>query len=157
MNYWLMKSEPSTFSVDDLARCARQTTFWDGVRNYQARNMLRDDFQLGDLALLYHSSCDEPGVVAVMEVASNGYPDPTQFERGHDHYDPASKTDSPRWYGVDVRLKARMSRIVTLEELRREPALAGLQLLQRGNRLSVLPVSASHWKHILKLDKPRRG
>jgi predicted RNA-binding protein with PUA-like domain len=156
MNYWLMKSEPSTFSVDDLAACPRQTTFWDGVRNYQARNMLRDEFRRGDLAYLYHSSCDEPGIVAIMEIVGSGQPDPTQFQRGHAHYDPASNVEDPRWFGVEVRLRQRMARTITLESLRNEAALGGLKLLQRGNRLSVLPVSAAHWKHILRMDKAAR-
>jgi predicted RNA-binding protein with PUA-like domain len=156
MNHWLMKTEPSTFSVDDLAACARQTTFWDGVRNYQARNMLRDEFKAGDLAFMYHSSCEEPGIVAVMEVVDGGYPDPTQFDASNEHFDPGSKTDSPRWYCVDVKLRQRLSRAIGLEELRTHKALQGLRLLQRGNRLSVLPVSATHWKYILGLVKEPR-
>lgn len=154
MNYWLMKTEPSTFGVDDLAKAPKKTSMWDGVRNYQARNMLRDDFKKGDQALLYHSSCDVPGVAAVIEVVRTAYPDPSAFDRKHHHYDEDSDPKNPRWYVVDVQLKRRLKRVITLDELRRHETreLDGMLLLKRGNRLSITPVSASHWKFILALE-----
>ncbi len=154
MKYWLMKSEPSTFSIDDLAKAPRQTTCWDGVRNYQVRNMLRDEMAVGDLAFMYHSSCDEPGIVGVIEIVKPGYPDHTAFDRKHDHYDAASKPESPRWYMVDVRLKQRFSRVILLDELRRYESkqLREMLILKRGNRLSITPVDASHWKFIMSLQ-----
>jgi len=154
MKYWLMKSEPSTFSIDDLARAPRQTTCWDGVRNYQVRNMLRDEMAVGDLAFMYHSSCDEPGIVGVIEIVKPGYPDHTAFDRKHDHYDAASKPESPRWYMVDVRLKQRFSRVISLDELRRHESkqLREMLILKRGNRLSITPIDASHWKFIMSLQ-----
>jgi predicted RNA-binding protein with PUA-like domain len=154
MKYWLMKSEPSTFSIDDLASAPRRTTCWDGVRNYQVRNMLRDEMVVGDLAFMYHSSCDEPGIVGVIEIAKPGYPDHTAFDRKHEHYDAASQPEAPRWYMVDVRLKQRFSRVISLDELRRHESkqLREMLLLKRGNRLSITPVDASHWKFILSLQ-----
>jgi predicted RNA-binding protein with PUA-like domain len=143
MNHWLMKTEPSTFGIDDLERAPKRTTTWEGVRNYQARNMLRDDFAKGDRAFLYHSSCDVPGIVAIMRVARAGYPDPTADEPGE-----------ARWYTVDVQLERRLARVITLEELKAHATrkLAKLVLLQRGNRLSVMPVSAAHFEYILTLE-----
>jgi len=154
MNYWLMKTEPSTFGVDDLAAKPRKTAMWDGVRNYQARNMLRDDFKKGDQALLYHSSAEVVGVAGIMQVVRTAYPDPTAFDKKHDHYDADSDPKNPRWYVVDVQLKRRLQRIVTLDELRRHETreLDGMLLLKRGNRLSITPVSAAHWKFILSLE-----
>lgn len=153
MHYWLMKTEPDTFGVDDLAAARDATTMWDGVRNYQARNMLRDQMKRKDLAFLYHSSTEVPGIVAVMEVVKEGYPDPTAFDRKDHHYDPDSDPAKPRWYVVDVRLKRRLARIITLEELRKHATkeLKGMVLLRPGNRLSVMPVEDSHWKFILSL------
>lgn len=150
MNYWLMKTEPSTFSIDDLAKAPKRTTCWDGVRNYQVRNMLRDQFAVGDLAFMYHSSCDIPGVVGVMKVVSKGYPDATVFDRKHAHYDPESDPKAPRWYMVDVRLEQRFSRVISLDELRRhaDGKLRDLLILKRGNRLSITPVSAAEWRFI---------
>ena len=154
MKYWLMKSEPSTFSIDDLAKAPRQTTCWDGVRNYQVRNMLRDEMAVGDLAFMYHSSCEEPGIVGVIEIVKPGYPDHTAFDRKHDHYDAASKPESPRWYMVDVRLKQRFSRVISLDELRRYETkqLRDLLILKRGNRLSITPIDTAHWKFITSLQ-----
>jgi predicted RNA-binding protein with PUA-like domain len=154
MHYWLMKSEPSTFGLAHLAAAPRRTTAWDGVRNYQARNMLRDQMKKGDQAFLYHSSTDEPGIVAIMQIAREGYPDPTAFKRGHHHYDPDSDPKQPRWFMVDVRLQRALKRTITLEELRAHAAreLAGMALLRRGNRLSITPVSAAHWRFILALE-----
>jgi predicted RNA-binding protein with PUA-like domain len=154
MNYWLMKTEPETFSVDTLAAAPRKTTCWDGVRNYQARNMLRDDMKRGDRALLYHSSCAIPGAVAIMKIVRTGYPDHTAFERGHAHFDPDSKPDAPRWYMVDVQLERRLRRVITLEEMRAQAkeALKDFWLLRAGNRLSVMPMSAYHWEFILSME-----
>ena len=154
MNYWLMKTEPSTFGVDDFAKKPRKTAMWDGVRNYQARNMLRDDFKKGDQALLYHSSAEVVGVAGIMQVVRTAYPDPTAFDKKHDHYDADSDPQNPRWYVVDVQLKRRLKRVITLDELREHETreLDGMLLLKRGNRLSITPVSAAHWKFILSLE-----
>ena len=154
MHYWLMKTEPSTFGIEQLAAAPRRTTAWDGVRNYQARNMLREEMRRGDQAFLYYSSCEVPGIVAVMEIVREGYPDPTAFDRRDPHYDPGSDPNNPRWYMVDVRLKRRLARTVTLVELRAHATreLAGLALLRPGNRLSITPVSSAHWKYILSLE-----
>jgi predicted RNA-binding protein with PUA-like domain len=152
MAYWLMKSEPDTFSIDDLARRPRQIEPWDGVRNYQARNFMRQ-MKVGDQAFFYHSSCEVPGVAGLMKVAAAAYPDPTQFDPGHDHYDPASKPEEPRWSLVDMKFERKLERIITLTELREhEKKLQGLRLLERGSRLSVIPVKPEHWAYILKLE-----
>jgi predicted RNA-binding protein with PUA-like domain len=154
MRYWLMKTEPRAFSVEDLAAAPHATAFWDGVRNFQARNMLRDGMQRGDGVFMYYSSTEVPGIVATMEVVKEGYPDPTAFDRKHHHYDADSDPAAPRWYGVDVRLKRRLSRVIALAELRAHAAreLKGMVLLRPGNRLSVTPVEAAHWKFILSLE-----
>jgi predicted RNA-binding protein with PUA-like domain len=152
MAYWLMKSEPDCFSIDDLAKKPKQTAPWDGVRNYQVRNMFRDQMKAGDLAFFYHSSCDEPGIYGVMEIVSNAYPDPTQFDPKADHYDPTSKQEEPRWLLVDVKFQRKLKRPILLSELRaQEKKFAGLKILEKGSRLSVVPVSKSHWDAILKL------
>jgi predicted RNA-binding protein with PUA-like domain len=153
MSYWLMKTEPSTFSIEDLAKAPRSTTGWDGVRNFQARNMLRDLMKRGDQAFLYYSSTEVPGIAGVMEITKDGYPDPTAFDRKHHHYDPDSEREKPRWFMVDVKLKERFPRIITLAELREHAAkeLKGMVLLRPGNRLSVSPVEATHWKFIRSL------
>jgi predicted RNA-binding protein with PUA-like domain len=154
MNYWLMKTEPSTFGIDHLARKPKKTAMWDGVRNYQARNMLRDDFAKGDLAFIYHSSTEETGIAGIMQVVRSAYPDPTQFEKKNDHYDPKSKREDPRWFVVDVQLKRRFKRVITLDVLREHESreLDGMLLLKRGNRLSITPVSEAHWQFILSLE-----
>ncbi|MBV8743015.1 MAG: EVE domain-containing protein [Sinobacteraceae bacterium] len=154
MRYWLMKTEPSTFGIDELAAAPRRTTSWDGVRNFQARNMLRDEMSRGDEAFLYHSSCDEPGIVAVMQIVRAGYPDATAFDRKDHHFDADSDPAAPRWFTVDVRLKRRLARVITLPELRKHAAkeLQGMVLLRAGNRLSVTPVEPAHWKFILSLE-----
>lgn len=154
MPHWLLKTEPSTFSVDDLERAPRRTTAWDGVRNYQARNMLRDGMRRGDQAFLYHSSCEVPGITGIVEVVKAGYPDPTAFDRRHHHYDPDSDPADPRWYMVDVKLVRRLARVITLAQLRAQGrALAGMALLRTGNRLSVTPVDDRHWQFILALER----
>jgi predicted RNA-binding protein with PUA-like domain len=153
MHYWLMKSEPSTFGLAHLAAAPRRTTAWDGVRNYQARNLLRQ-MRKGDQAFLYHSSTEVPGIVAIMQIVKEAYPDPTAFERKHHHYDPDSDPKNPRWFMVDVQLKRPLARTITLEELRthERKQLQGMLLLRRGNRLSVTPVEAAHWQFILSLE-----
>lgn len=153
MRYWLMKSEPSEFSIDDLEKRPHQIEHWDGVRNYQARNFMRDGMRRGDLAFFYHSNTDEPGIVGIVKIVKEGYPDHTAFDVDDAHYDPDSDPKKPRWYMVDVKLERKLRRTITLAELREheERALKGLALLKRGNRLSVMPVSAAHWKFILHL------
>ena len=151
MNYWLMKSEPHVFSIDDLMQRPGGTEPWEGVRNYQARNMLRDEIKKGDLAFFYHSSCEIPAIVGIMEIASYGYPDPTAFIRGHRYHDPASKPDKPVWYLVDVKFKRKFKKPVTLTELRSRKPLQHMKLLQKGNRLSVMPVTKKEWEYILRL------
>jgi predicted RNA-binding protein with PUA-like domain len=153
MHYWLMKSEPSTFGLAHLGAARRRTTAWDGVRNYQARNLLQQ-MRKGDQAFLYHSSTEVPGIVAIMQIVKEAYPDPTAFERKHHHYDPDSDPKNPRWFMVDVQLKRPLARTITLEELRRHETkqLQGMLLLRRGNRLSVTPVEAAHWQFILSLE-----
>ena len=150
MAYWLMKSEPSEFGIDDLQ--AQGTEPWDGIRNYQARNMMRDEMKPGDEAFFYHSSCETPGVVGIMEVATAAYPDPTAFDPADRHFDPASDPDRPRWYLVDVRFRRKLARTIPLTELKSCPELAGLPLVRRGNRLSVMPVSKDEWEFILSLE-----
>ncbi|MBS0365106.1 MAG: EVE domain-containing protein [Proteobacteria bacterium] len=154
MRYWLMKTEPTTFSVEDLAAAPRRTTGWDGVRNYQARNMLRDQMKRGDEAFLYYSSTEVPGIVATMRVVREGYPDPTAFDRKDHHYDPDSRRDDPRWFMIDVQLKRRLKRVIPLSELRAHAGreLRGMALLRPGNRLSVTPVSEQEWQFILALE-----
>ena len=154
MRYWLMKSEPDVFGIDHLAAARGKTTAWWGVRNYQARNFMRDDMQLGDQAFFYHSSCPQPGIVGVVEVAKLAYPDTTQFDRKSEYYDPAATRSDPRWFNVDVRL-VRKTRLLGIQEMRTYPELAGMRVLQKANRLSITPVDSLEWKFILKvLDRP---
>jgi predicted RNA-binding protein with PUA-like domain len=154
MNYWLFKTEPESFGVDDLAKAPRRTTGWDGVRNYQARNLLRDSIQAGDEVFIYHSSCEVPGITGIARVVKAGHPDVTAFDRKHEHYDAGSTRAAPRWYMVDVQLQRALKRTITLTELNQHATreLAGMQLLKRGNRLSVMPVDAAHWHFILTLE-----
>ncbi len=153
MHYWLLKTEPDTFGIDQLERAPRKTTSWDGVRNYQARNMLRDQMQRGDQAFLYHSSCETPAITGIVEVVKPGYPDPTAFDAKHHHHDPDSDPKNPRWYQVDVKLVRRLPRVITLGELREHAKreLSGMVLLRPGNRLSVMPVTLEQWKFITAL------
>lgn len=148
MSYWLMKSEPEECSIDDLARLGRVP--WTGVRNYQARNFMRDDFALGDGVLFYHSSCPQPGIAGLAEVCSAAYPDATQFDPASPYHDPKSEPAKPRWLHVDVSF-VRKTRLLALPELRQTPTLAGMRLLQPGNRLSITPVTPAEWQEILKL------
>lgn len=152
MNYWLMKSEPEEFSFQDLYREPKRRASWDGVRNYQARNFMKE-MQLEDLAFFYHSNCATPGIVGIVEIAALAYPDHTAFDPSDPHFDAKSDPKKPRWYMVDVRYKRKLKREISLAELRTyESALDGLALLRRGNRLSVMPVSAKHWNFILKQE-----
>jgi predicted RNA-binding protein with PUA-like domain len=154
MHYWLMKTEPATFSVDDLTAAPARTTSWDGVRNFQARNMLRDQMKKGDQVFLYHSSCEVPGIVALMQVVKEGHPDQTAFDRKHHHHDPDSDPRDPRWFMVDVQLTRRLKRTITLPELRKHAGgpLKDMVLLRPGNRLSITPVEPAEWKFILSLE-----
>ena len=154
MNYWLFKSEPDTFGIDHLAKRPKKTAAWDGVRNYQARNTLRDSMKKGDLGFFYHSSCEVPGIVGIVEIVKQGYPDETAYDPKDDHYDADSSRDAPRWYVVDVKLKQKFSRTISLEELRQYATkkLKDFVLLKRGNRLSVIPVSKQDWDFILTLE-----
>jgi predicted RNA-binding protein with PUA-like domain len=147
MNYWLMKSEPSECSIDAALAAPARRTPWTGVRNYQARNYMRDAMRPGDGVLFWHSSCEQPGIAGIAEVASAAYPDATQFDPRSEYYDPKSKRDAPRWFHVDVRA-LRKTRIVPLAELHAHKALAKMWVLRRGNRLSITPVTAAEWKYI---------
>ena len=150
MNYWLMKSEPEAFSIDDLKRKKQEP--WDGVRNYQARNFMRDGMRPGDKVFFYHSNCAVPGIVGIAEVASDAYPDPGQFDPKSHYFDPGSSRDKPRWMLVDVKFVKKLKRTISLEELKADNTLAEMPLLRKGNRLSVMPVEAVHWKYILTLE-----
>ena len=147
MRYWLMKSEPDECSIDDVLTAPGRRTPWSGVRNYQARNFMRDEMRVGDGVLFYHSSCAEPGIAGIAEVASAAYTDESQFDRKSPYFDPAAKREAPRWMNVDVRA-LRKTRLVPLAELREHKALARMVLLRPGNRLSITPVSAAEWKYI---------
>ncbi|HVY53610.1 MAG TPA: EVE domain-containing protein [Gammaproteobacteria bacterium] len=152
MAYWLFKSEPNTFSIDDLAKRPAKTSPWDGVRNYQVRNLLRDTIKPGDLAFFYHSSCPVPGIVGIMEVVKKGYPDPTAWDIHSEGFDPKSTPENPRWYMVDVRLKQKFKHIFTLEEIKNHAVLKKMAVARTGNRLSITPVTSEEWKLILKLS-----
>jgi len=147
-----MKSEPSEFGIDDLQNMPDQTEHWDGVRNYQARNMMRDQMKVGDLVFFYHSNCKEPGIVGIMEIVKEGYPDFTAFDPDDKHFDPKSAPDNPRWFMVDVKFVRKLKRTITLKELKEKPELSDLALVRRGNRLSIMPVSAEQWEFILALE-----
>jgi predicted RNA-binding protein with PUA-like domain len=153
MKYWLFKSEPDVFGIDHLQALPDQTDHWDGIRNYQARNMLRDDIKVGDQVFFYHSNCKEPGIVGIMEVTREGYPDYTAFDPEQHYYDPKSDPDNPRWYMVDVKFVRDLKRPITLQELKQLPELEDMPLVRRGNRLSIMPVSKEHWQLILGLEK----
>jgi predicted RNA-binding protein with PUA-like domain len=148
MRYWLMKSEPGDVSIDSLAAMPNQTVDWYGVRNYQARNFMRDQMRIGDGVLFYHSNCETPGIAGIAEVSSGAYPDRFQFVKGHKYYDPKTTPETPRWLNVDVKF-VRKTRILSLKELRETPELANLRILQRGNRLSITPVDPKDWEFII--------
>ena len=151
MNYWLMKSEPETFSIQDLCNKKNQTEHWDGVRNYQARNMMRDDMKLGDQAFFYHSNCQEPGIVGIVEIVREAYPDSSAFDPSDIHYDPKSDSHNPRWFMVDVKFVRMLFRTITLKELKQKTELADWALVRPGNRLSIMPVSQWQWAFILSM------
>lgn len=153
MNHWLIKSEPDAFSIDDLEKCPGGTEHWDGIRNYQARNFMRDDMQIGDLVLFYHSNCKPPGVVGVCEVVSEAYPDHTAFDAREKYFDAKSDPANPRWLMVDVRFVRKLKRMITLDEIKQHAdRLGDFALVRRGNRLSVMPVSKEHFEFILSLE-----
>jgi predicted RNA-binding protein with PUA-like domain len=152
MKYWLMKSEPDAFGIDDLAKCPGKKEHWDGIRNYQVRNMMRDEMKKGDEAFFYHSNCKEPGIVGIMKVVKEAYPDFTAFDPKSRYYDPKSDPANPRWLMVDVKLVRKFKRTVSLQELKNYKTLEDMLILRRGNRLSVTPVTKKHWDYILKLE-----
>jgi len=154
MNYWLLKSEPAVFGIDDLAARPGQTDTWDGVRNYQARNLLRDRVRTGDQALFYHSRCPTPGIVGLIDIVRAGYPDPSACDPRSPYFDPRATLERPRWFAIDVRYRRHLRRVIALSELRRHAtgALADWPLLRRGNRLSVLPVTPQQWRFVLALE-----
>ncbi|MCC7517401.1 MAG: EVE domain-containing protein [Pseudomonadales bacterium] len=151
MKYWLMKSEPETFGIEHLKKRPKQTEPWDGVRNYQARNMMRDEMQVGDKAFFYHSNCAEPGIVGIVEIVKAGYPDSTAFDPESKYYDPKATAENPRWFRVDVKFERQLDKAISLAELKRHPALEGMAVLARGSRLSITPVTAQQWRFITAL------
>ena len=151
MQYWLMKSEPDVYGLDDLKK--EKTDHWDGIRNYQARNFMRDQMSKGDLAFFYHSNCEEPGIVGIMAIHKPAYPDFTAFDPKEKYYDPKSDPAKPRWYMVEVKYMRKLKRPIPLSELKTHKALQDMRLLQKGNRLSILPIKKKEWDYILKLEK----
>lgn len=153
MNYWLFKSEPDAFSIDDLRNMPGKREHWDGIRNYQARNFIRDDMKKGDLVFFYHSNCKIPGIVGICEIVSDAYPDHTQFDSASRYFDAGSDPQNPRWLMRDVKYRRKTRRLISLAELKaHETQLDGFPLIRRGNRLSIIPVSAAHWEFILSLE-----
>lgn len=149
--YWLMKSEPSTFGISDLASRPNQTEPWEGVRNYQARNFMRDDMQIGDEAFFYHSNCSEPGIVGIVKIVKAAYPDSFAFDKKSQYYDPKSTPDNPRWFMVDVKLTQRFDSTISLAALKENPLLNEWALVKKGNRLSILPVTSEQWQIVLNM------
>lgn len=152
MAYWLMKSEPDVFGIEHLKALPNQTDHWDGVRNYQARNMMRDDMKVGDQVFFYHSNCKPPAIVGIMEVTQEGYPDHTAFDPDEKYYDPKSDPDKPRWYMVDVKYVRDLKREIPLDELKQYPELSDMRLVQKGNRLSIMPIEKKEWDFILSIE-----
>lgn len=150
MAYWLMKSEPDTFSIDDLERVGTEP--WDGIRNYQVRNMIRDRMKPGDQAFFYHSNTKVPGIVGLMEIVTEGYPDDTAYDPDAKYYDPKDSPENPRWYRVDVRYIRHLNRTISLTEMRDDPQLADMPLVRKGNRLSIMPLSKAQWQYVLSLE-----
>ena len=153
MTHWLFKSEPTTFGIDALEHTKNQTTHWDGVRNYQVRNMMRDQMKVGDLAFFYHSNCTPPGIAGIIKIVKSGYPDHSAFDAKSKYYDPDSSPDKPRWFMVDVKLIKKFPHLITLEELKNHPALRDMAVNRKGNRLSITPVTEEEWDVILALAK----
>ena len=156
MKYWLMKSEPDVFGIDHLAKMPKKTEHWDGIRNYQVRNMMRDEMKKGDLVLFYHSNCKEPGIVGIARIVKEAYPDFTAFNPKEKYYDPKSEPENPRWLMVDVQLVRKFKRTISLQELKSYKTLSEMIILRRGNRLSITPVSKKHWDFILKLENKNK-
>ncbi len=152
MKYWLMKSEPGEFGINDLEMRPNQTEHWDGVRNYQARNMMRDEMKIGDLIFFYHSNCEAPGIVGIARIAREAYADHTAFDPENKHFDPSCDPEKPRWFMVDVQFVRKLKRMIALAELKDKPELEGLALTRRGNRLSIMPVKETQWNFILSLE-----
>ena len=152
MNYWLMKSEPNVYSIDDLAAQPGGVDYWDGIRNYQVRNFIRDEMKKGDLAFFYHSSCAQPGIVGIVEVVREAYPDHTAFDPESKYHDPASDPANPRWFMVDVRLRRKFTAPVTLKALKANPKLAAMRVVQKGGRLSITPVAVREWNAVLAMS-----
>jgi predicted RNA-binding protein with PUA-like domain len=153
LKYWLIKSEPEVFSIDDLAKAKNQTTFWDGVRNYQARNFMRDEMKIGDQVIFYHSNSEPPGAAGICEVVKEGYPDFTAFDPDDLHYDPKSKKDSPTWIMIDVKFIKKLNKFVPISQIRKNKKLQKIQLLQSGNRLSVMPLTKAEFDELMKMGK----
>jgi predicted RNA-binding protein with PUA-like domain len=152
--YWLIKSEPEVFSIDDLAKAKNQTTYWDGIRNYQARNYIRDEMKIGDKVIFYHSNAEPPAAVGICEVVKEGYPDFTAFDPKNIHYDPKSKKDSPTWFMFDVKFVKKFSKSVSISEIKSNKKLQKMKLVQTGNRLSVMPVTKEEFEEIEKMANP---
>ena len=153
MNYWLMKSEPDEFSIDDLMACPNQTEAWHGIRNYQARNFMRDMMQIGDQAFFYHSSCKVPGIVGIVEVVTRPYPDSSAFNPNSKYFDPKSDPAQPRWVSVDIRFVEKFNDIIPLSLIKTLPQLADMYLVSKGSRLSIQPVTAEQWHAVLMLTR----
>ena len=151
MRFWLLKTEPDTFSFDDLKARPNKTEPWNGVRNYQVRNMMRDEMNIGDLGFFYHSSCPQPGIAGLIRIVREAYPDSTQFDPSSDYFDAGSKPEAPRWLMVDVKWQADFKKFVSLDTLKADPKLAEMVILRKGNRLSITPVEKVHWDRICKL------
>jgi predicted RNA-binding protein with PUA-like domain len=157
MNYWLMKSEPNVFGIDDLQNMPAQTEHWDGVRNYQARNMMRDQMKVGDQVFFYHSNCAVPGIVGIMEVVREGYPDHTAFDPQSKYFDAKSDPRNPRWFMVDIKYIRHTGRVISLAEIRDREPLENMQLVRKGNRLSIMPVQVDQWNYILTMETESVG
>lgn len=153
MRYWLMKSEPDVFSIDDLKACGSKGEPWDGIRNYQARNFMRDDMRVGDLALFYHSNCEVPGVVGVMKVIRTAEPDPAAWDKGSEYFDPKASPENPRWVRVQVQFVEKFAHLVSLAQMKADAALEGMLVVQRGSRLSITPVEQRQFEHIAGLGR----
>jgi len=157
MRYWLFKSEPTSFSIDDLRLRPRQREHWDGVRNFQARNMLRDEIKTEDAVLFYHSSCQPPGVAGIAKVVKNGYPDHTAWDMRSSHYDPRSSPEKPIWYMVDIEFVEKFSSLITLEEIKKQPRLKNMLINRKGNRLSITPLTPEEWRVIVAMAAKKAG